>query len=243
MTAGEPPLVLTDCNNPQISTGIVNQSPALTPSSPLDADQSISRSSPIVHNSTRENTSGAHLTEQQASAQRPAHTSPRIPPIVNQSPASTPLTPLDAGQLVAQSSPIVCNSTWENTPGTHLMEHQASAQRPAHTSLQIPTMVNQLPASTPSPLDVGQLVARSSPILSSQPALHVPVVPLTINTQVNSTSNGLTHEQIEFLKALWSAGTLPTEIAQVMQWMREGRDTGSRRLVGADCYDTGKIYL
>ena len=96
-------------------------------------------------------------------------------------------------------------------------------------------MVNQLPASTPSPpLDVGQLVARSSPILSSQPALRVPAVPLTINTQVNSTSNGLTHEQIEFLKALWSAGTLPTEIAQVMQWMREGRDTGSRRLVGAD---------
>jgi len=80
-----------------------------------------------------------------------------------------------------------------------------------------------------SPAPAGRSVAPSSSNRRfSQPAPRVP-------TQFNAASNGqLTDEQIEFVVGLWRARVPAAEIAQVMQWMREGRDTSSQRLVGTD---------
>jgi len=130
------------------------------------------------------------------------------------------------------------------------MEAQAPSQCLTHTSPQISTVVNQSPTLNPSPPPnqrvpdsqpisiapalASQSVAPSSPILSAQPALRVPM-PLSINTQVNAASNTqLSDEQLEFVKSLWSAKVPATEIARVMEWMRDGGDTSSQGLVGTD---------
>lgn len=156
------------------------------------------------------------------------------------------LTHLTAGK----SSVPKRSSTQDNLSSTQPVEEQAQSQHLTQTSPQISTVLNQSPALNPSsppghrvpesqpisivPALASQSVVLSSPVLSAQPSLRVPA-PLAINTQVNATSTAqLTDEQIEFVKSLWSAKVPATEIARVMEWMRDGRDTSSQGLVDTD---------
>jgi hypothetical protein len=121
-----------------------------------------------------------------------------------------------------------------------------------HTSAQTPTaVVNQPPTLNPpfppneiaphspsiidaAPLPPSQPIAPRTTITSVQSTLPGQI-PLAINTKVNAVANAkLTDEQIDFVRSLWSANVPATDIARVMEYMREGREGSGQGSMGID---------
>jgi hypothetical protein len=80
-------------------------------------------------------------------------------------------------------------------------------------------------------LPPSQPIAPPTTVTSALPG----PIPLANNTQGNAGSTAkLTDEQIDFVRSLWSAKVPATDIARVMEYMREGREGGGQGLMGID---------